>query len=121
MYHHVGPSTGGAMTALTVEDHEPPWSLGDRIRKVRRTLKLDQDEFGDLLGVKPATISKWERDEGRPGDPVATAKAVALLAARAGLAWATAQWILDIRSVPPPEYAAWDSNPEPTDNGLLAA
>ena len=35
------------------------------IQKLREKLKLTQAQFGQLLGVHPMTISKWER----PGDP----------------------------------------------------
>lgn len=34
---------------------------GESITNLRKRLKLNQMEFGNLLGVHPMTISKWER------------------------------------------------------------
>jgi transcriptional regulator with XRE-family HTH domain len=42
-------------------------TLGERIRLRRRSLGLDQVEFGNALGVSQSAISSWEKDRGRPG------------------------------------------------------
>ena len=40
----------------------------DQIYKIRNNLALTQDQFGQLLGVHPMTVSKWER-QGDPSTP----------------------------------------------------
>ena len=36
------------------------------IKKLRKQLLLDQQEFADLMGVHRETVSKWERGVQRP-------------------------------------------------------
>jgi putative transcriptional regulator len=36
------------------------------VKKLRKRLDLPQTEFGQLLGVHPMTVSRWERGEHRP-------------------------------------------------------
>lgn len=36
------------------------------IQQVREKLRLTQAQFGQLLGVHPMTVSKWERDVAQP-------------------------------------------------------
>ncbi len=38
----------------------------DAIIKLRKDLKLTQDQFGKRLGVHKLTISRWERGDKRP-------------------------------------------------------
>lgn len=54
----------------------PSWTLGDRLRKVRRSRRLSQVEFARLLGEKEKSIANWESDISRPRDVVALAKNV---------------------------------------------
>ena len=58
-----------ADTAITysVTDHpEPQWTLGERIRKCRNLMGLEQEEFGALFGVSGSLVSKWEKDAREP-------------------------------------------------------
>jgi len=41
-------------------------TLGERIVKARRLKGLTQRELARRLGVDPTTLSRWERDMGRP-------------------------------------------------------
>jgi transcriptional regulator with XRE-family HTH domain len=41
-------------------------TLGGKIKAARETLGLDQSELAELVGVEPATISRWENDVLRP-------------------------------------------------------
>lgn len=85
------------MSVVPIRDRkEPPWTLGDRIRKVRRALGLEQSEFGLLLGVGNAAVSKWERDRGGPDDKLSTAAKITELARAHGLHWVSVGWLLDI-------------------------
>ena len=40
--------------------------IGEFILKYRKKNKLTQGEFGQLLGVSPQAISKWEREDCYP-------------------------------------------------------
>jgi len=40
--------------------------LAYKVKKLRRSLGLNQEAFGDLVGVSQGTISKWERGEDSP-------------------------------------------------------
>jgi len=39
-----------------------------QVKNVRKTLGLTQPLFGQLLGVHPMTVSKWERGELEPSE-----------------------------------------------------
>ena len=43
-------------------EYKNPETIGERIREARLSLKLDQKEFGALLGVTNSTISGWEQN-----------------------------------------------------------
>lgn len=106
-----------ALQPVNNTDDENIWTFGDRIRKIRKLLELDQDEFGAHFGVKKAAVSKWERDDGKgPEDLLFAVQKMSALAREAGHFWATPAWILGL-TTEPTWYAAWDSNPEPTDSG----
>lgn len=47
----------GTTTSGTV----PQWTLADRLRKAREHTGLEQQEFGELIGVSRATVSNYER------------------------------------------------------------
>lgn len=42
------------------------WQFGERFRTIRKMAKLNQDEFGRLLGVSRQTINAYENDRQRP-------------------------------------------------------
>ena len=44
--------------------------MNERIRELRSTLDLTQDEFGSRIGVKRNTIAKYETGKGNPIDSV---------------------------------------------------
>lgn len=37
-------------------------TMGDRIKLARREIGLNQADFAELVGVEPATVSRWESD-----------------------------------------------------------
>lgn len=63
-----------AVTDATPPRWVPTWTLGDRLRKIRRDLGLDQHELAAELGVKPSTLSAWESGRNTPDDPVGIAR-----------------------------------------------
>lgn len=42
------------------------WQFGERFRTIRKMAKLNQDEFGGLLGVSRQTINAYENNRQRP-------------------------------------------------------
>lgn len=45
----------------------PEWSFPERLRKVRRDeLRMNQDAFAALIGVKTSTYSAWETGRNTP-------------------------------------------------------
>lgn len=61
---------------MTQDMAAPEWTLGDRLRKVRRSRRLSQVEFARLLNESEKSIANWESDLSRPRDVVALAKKV---------------------------------------------
>lgn len=43
-------------------------SIGERIKVLRKRVGITQEELGDLLGIKPAAISKFETDRVVPSE-----------------------------------------------------
>lgn len=41
--------------------------FGERVKKVRKSMKLTQVQFSKMLGVSKQTVSNWENDEAVPG------------------------------------------------------
>lgn len=41
-------------------------SKDNGVRKLRKALMLDQQEFADLMAVDVGTVSRWERDIQKP-------------------------------------------------------
>lgn len=79
---------------------EIEWTLGERIRKVRTTLGLEQDEFGRLFNVTNKAVSQWETDVTVPRRALDFARQVEDIAKMRGLT-ITAQWLLfGGRSIP---------------------
>ncbi len=50
---------------MTTQQHQgdavPEWTVGDRLRKAREVLGLDQVAFAALTGISRGTISNYER------------------------------------------------------------
>ena len=42
------------------------WQFGERFRTIRKRAKLNQDEFGQILGVSRQTINAYENNRQRP-------------------------------------------------------
>ncbi|MCH7575662.1 MAG: helix-turn-helix transcriptional regulator [Candidatus Marinimicrobia bacterium] len=42
------------------------WQFGERFRTIRKRAKLNQDEFGRILGVSRQTINAYENNRQRP-------------------------------------------------------
>lgn len=74
------PEPAAALAATSpVDPSRLAWSLGDRLRKVRRLMDLSQDEFAQKLGVgKPAYVA-WETDRNFPQNIVAVARRIEML------------------------------------------
>ena len=45
---------------------EPPRTLGERLRAWRLQRGLEQRDVAAMLGVRPATYGRWERDQKQP-------------------------------------------------------
>lgn len=60
------------MRAATLE-----WTWGDRIRKLRKALDLNQAEFANLVGLRVGTVAGWEASDGKPRHHVETAQHIA--------------------------------------------
>lgn len=44
----------------------PRWTLADRLRKIRRDSRLNQQDFAAALGIKPTTYAAWEAGRNEP-------------------------------------------------------
>lgn len=88
----------------------PEWTRADRLRKAREHAGLTQAEMSEALlqhgiAASRSTVSAWERGENKPvqgGHDIAS-----LCEAWAEITGVSREWLL---------YAAWDSNPQPTDS-----
>ncbi|WP_293002667.1 helix-turn-helix transcriptional regulator [Mycobacterium sp.] len=56
------------MTTDPVGEFVPEWTDGDKLRKVRRHLRLSQEEFAERLQVNASTYMAWEADRNRVKD-----------------------------------------------------
>ena len=45
---------------------EPPRTFGERLKAWRSERGLEQRDVAAMLGVRPATAGRWERDQRRP-------------------------------------------------------
>jgi len=71
--------------------------VADRIRKLRTALKLNQEPFARLLGVKQSAVSAWEQSDSQPSAD--NYMRLAVLAAKHGLV-AEAKWFLKKAKIP---------------------
>ena len=92
------------------------WTLGDRLRKIRRREGISQGEFAEALGVNRKSIAAWESDINQPRTSVDLAKRIEKTYG------VPAVWTLGLETgTPGPpggpgvSYTTWDSNPEPID------
>lgn len=76
----------------------PQWSLGDRLRKARRTMGLSQAEFAKRLGENVKTYAAWELDTSAPRNVVAVAKRVEIATG------VSAAWVLGVEPPEPTPY-----------------
>lgn len=53
--------------------------IGQRIKQLREKKNLTQKDISDALGVKPQTVSSWERLDRLPGDTILIGKLAELL------------------------------------------
>ncbi len=53
------------------------WQFGERFRTIRKTAKMNQDEFGRILGVSRQTINAYENNRQTP--PLVMMEKVCLL------------------------------------------
>lgn len=70
-----------AMTTAVNPNHEliPEWTLGEKLRKIRRGKKMNQAEFAEALQVPQTTLAGWETDKTKMRDQVAIARRVKML------------------------------------------
>ena len=47
--------------------------MNERLRKLRKTLDLTQQDFGNAIGVKGNTVAQWESGRNAPPDAVVMA------------------------------------------------
>lgn len=48
----------------------PEFTIGDRLRKARETLDMEQSPFAELIGVSRGTVSNYERGTTQAYKPV---------------------------------------------------
>lgn len=86
------------MSTQTHETWIPEWTFGDRLRKVRRVRRINQEQAAAALGVTAPQIAAWESGGNNPRDIVTVAK-------RCHAAWGVpAEWMLglDVPEAPHP-------------------
>ena len=54
------------LTAPKCRPSEPPRTLGERLKAWRLERRLEQRDVAAMLGVRPATVGRWERNQKRP-------------------------------------------------------
>jgi len=54
----------------------PTWTLGDRLRKVRRDARYSARDFAAVLGINVSSLAHYETDRARPRDLVELAQRV---------------------------------------------
>jgi transcriptional regulator with XRE-family HTH domain len=52
------------------------WTLGDRLRKIRRHHRLSQREFAAWVGVRRSELARWEAGRSDGGPTMAVARRV---------------------------------------------
>jgi transcriptional regulator with XRE-family HTH domain len=63
------------LDTIAIRRAAPAWTLGDRLRKVRRdVLGMTQPELAAALSIDTRRLAAWETDRHRPKDPTALAR-----------------------------------------------
>ena len=75
----------------------PTWTLGDRLRKVRRDAGYSARDFARVLGINVSSLAHYETDRARPRDQVALAQRIQ---ATTGV---PASWVLGLDGATPAE------------------
>lgn len=57
----------------------PEWTVGDRLRKARRSTGMSQRDFAARLGVREMTYANWESDYRHPTDLAVIARKIRTL------------------------------------------
>lgn len=97
------------------------WTLGDRLRKARRSSGLTQKEFAARIHVPAPRYAQWEADLNAPRDLVKVAKTIQL-ATNVPAAWLLGIEVIDGGNGPKGgKWVARDSNPKPTGIALRVA
>lgn len=65
------------------------WTLGDRLRKVRRAHGWSTRDFADRLGVTSSTLAQWETDRSLPRNCALLAEQIE------DLTGVDAEWIIE--------------------------
>lgn len=68
------------MTIDPAGEFVPEWTDGEKLRKIRRHLGLNQEEFAARLQVKAATYAAWETDRNRVKDMRTVARRIKAMA-----------------------------------------
>ena len=74
----------------------PGWTLGDRLRKARRSAGVDREEMADVIGRTPRTVANYEN-----GDTIAPKLVVREYALRCGVPYSWLMTGVAPRNVPP--------------------
>ena len=86
------------MSIHAIHRDPPPWTFGDRLRKVRRSLpgRVTQEQFAEQLGYPPKRYEQWEADRNLPGSQ--TVEVARRIQQVTGV---PAAWMLDINGPGP--------------------
>lgn len=86
------------MSTQAQGDAVPEWTVGDRLRKAREVLGLEQGPFAERIGVSRGTVSNYERGTTSAYKPI-------VMRAWAMAAGVSLQWLetgVGMSSTPPP-------------------
>jgi transcriptional regulator with XRE-family HTH domain len=107
------------MTEQSIARWIPEETFGDRLRRVRRQLKLSQGDFASRIDEGEKALASWEAGNREPRSAVAVAKRIELAFG------VPAAWVLglEMSSAPGPDNGPeggdllphLDSNQEPSD------
>ena len=75
-----------------VQHRIPKWEWADRVRRVRRDMRMSQDAFAEFLGIGAKRLGAWESGASEPQDKVEVAQ---LIEAKTGV---PATWMLGLDS-----------------------
>jgi transcriptional regulator with XRE-family HTH domain len=73
-----------------VDRRVPQWEWADRVRRVRRDMRMSQDAFAAFLGIGAKRLGAWESGASEPANAVEMAR---LIEAKTGV---PAVWMLGL-------------------------